>query len=492
MLAALAVALFAAYSPAQAPKLVLLQRVEHVGEPAGIVTDEPMLAQLPSGTLFVAGNESPAPDSLQDSERLGKDDAYWLSRKGPLHDALWKSEDSGRSWSLVDLGPSPAATFGNSDVDLAAAPDGTLYFATMRYDATASKGSGISVGVSHDAGATWVWTAVSRRPFDDRPWVVASPDGSAHVIWNRADGVFYSESRDRGAHWSPPRPIHPKGGSSHFAGGPKGELAARIVPHAASGNRFFPDTELIAVSTDGGRDWRKKAVPGKRDWVPGDTDDWRLKLPRWIEPLAWDAKDRLYYLWTDSTGAWLARSIDRGSNWKTWRVARNPGPCYFPYLAARGNGELAATWRCGKRGHSLLQVAHLQMRSGNKGPKVALAGPYQLMRVPNGGTWQGEYAATKFLSDGSFVVVTAAAKLHPDGWIENGGFGWWRFRMESAGDARHSADDHAAAAGTSYSAAAADRVSTNSRIWVSSIVSGGSTRITFSPAATVKSPLVLK
>lgn len=51
-------------------------------------------------------------------------------------------------------------------------------------------------------------------------------------------------------------------------------------------------------------------------------------------------------------------------------------------------------------------------------------------------------------------------------------------------------DDQAAAAGTSYSAAAADSASMNSRICSSSITSGGSTRITLSPAATVSSPLV--
>ena len=50
--------------------------------------------------------------------------------------------------------------------------------------------------------------------------------------------------------------------------------------------------------------------------------------------------------------------------------------------------------------------------------------------------------------------------------------------------------NQAAAAGTSYSAAAALSVSTNSRMWLSSIVSGGTTRTTLSPAATVSSPLV--
>ena len=55
-------------------------------------------------------------------------------------------------------------------------------------------------------------------------------------------------------------------------------------------------------------------------------------------------------------------------------------------------------------------------------------------------------------------------------------------------DAEESAGACNATTGTR--ADAADRPSTNSRIWLSSIVSGGSTRTTLSPAATVKIPLV--
>ena len=73
--------------------------------------------------------------------------------------------------------------------------------------------------------------------------------------------------------------------------------------------------------------------------------------------------------------------------------------------------------------------------------------------------------------------------------LATGSNGWTGSR---SGSARRAANGpcQAAAAGTSYSAAAADSPSTNSRTCSSSMVRGGSTRTTFSPAATVSSPRV--
>src|SRR5687768_16946898 len=178
--------------------LAVTQRVDHID----VVGREPMLVEHPNGALFVAGYGEPRP-------------------------TLWKSGDNGATWRRVDVGTEADGAIGNSDVDLAVASDGTLYFASMLYDRTANEGRQIAMGVSTDAGATWRWTTLSKARFDDRPWVEVAPDGTAHAIWNDGSGVAYRASRDRGANWTPMIRIHDQGGSSHLAVGPAGEVAVR-------------------------------------------------------------------------------------------------------------------------------------------------------------------------------------------------------------------------------------------------------------------------
>ena len=159
-----------------------------------------MLVQHPNGTVFVTGYNRIRP-------------------------RLWKSTDLGATWSEVNVGMPRDGAVGNSDLDLAVAPDGTLYFVQMTYDLRAQEGVQLAVGVSRDAGSSWRWSTVSRARYNDRPWIKVAPNGSVHLIWNDGSGVLHTISRDRGATWAPPSHIHDRGGSSHLAVGPRGELA---------------------------------------------------------------------------------------------------------------------------------------------------------------------------------------------------------------------------------------------------------------------------
>jgi hypothetical protein len=390
--------------------LVLTQRIEHLDT----LAKEPMVAELADGTLFVAGYGGPPVDSTNVSRVL----PFWRCR-------LWRSADGGATWSRVDLGPGASKAAGTSDVDLAVAPDGTLYLVTMDFDHFAGAGRGIGIGASHDRGATWSWTVLSRHRFDDRPWVKVAPDGTAHVIWNDGSGVNHAVSRDRGVRWKMLPRVHDRGGSSHLAIGPAGELAVRVTPGSASGNRLDPDVDLVGVSTDGGMHWQKHAAPGRRDWPP--SSDTTPAVPRWVEPLAWDGAGRLYSLWTDTSGVWLARSEDRGATWTTWRATESKQPCYYPYLIARGAGELAATWRCGRPNASTLHVALLHVGDGAAPPRVDEATPIPILGEPA----LGEYVAATFLPDGGLGVVTGRGvppRLRAAG--GTGGFIWWRFRPQ--------------------------------------------------------------
>lgn len=394
------------------PTLALVQRVEHVDT----LARESMVVEHPDGTLFVAGYGGAVPRT-RDEARTGM---VWRSR-------LWKSTDHGATWSQVDPGPDAAGKIGNSDVDLAVGPDGTLYFASMLFDPVAGEGRRIAVGVSRDRGDSWSWTVVSEHRFDDRPWVKVAPDGTAHVIWNDGSGVNHVMSRDHGATWSQPARVYDHGGSSHLAVGPHGEVAVRIPPASASGSKLEPGVDLVAISTDNGASWRPVPAPGRVQWT-GETA--KAVIPRWVEPLAWDGEGRLYSLWTDTTGVWLGRSSDRGGTWTRWRIVEDRGPAYFPYLVARGDGDLAATWMSGKGDALRWQLAHIAVGRGTAAPRAVRSAPQELRtfapfpdstgrrRHDTG----GEYLGVIFLREGGLGVATALQDP-PD----HLGFTWWRF-----------------------------------------------------------------
>lgn len=362
---------------------------------------EPMLVEHPDGTLFVSGYGEPVP-------------------------RLWRSNDAGVTWSRVDVGSEADVAVGNSDVDLAVAADGTLYFVVMTYDRVKHEGIQIAIGTSRDVGASWSWTRLSDARYADRPWVEVAPDGTAHVIWNDGSGVAHAVSRDRGGTWEPQPRIHPQGGSSHFAIASNGQIAVRITPLSASGNVYHEDVDLVAVSSDGGATWAKHPAPGQRAWTfPLADDD---PMPRWVEPLAWDASGALYYLWTDPTGLWLAKSADSGATWTTWQLAAGGELRYFPYLIARRPGELAATWFSGRGEGIKVHVATIDIVQRDFPPRFAEAPPFS----PD--SWQrnqqpgerrhrdtaGEYAPIAFLRDGRLAIVTTIQ----DPQAKRFGFSW--------------------------------------------------------------------
>jgi hypothetical protein len=384
-------------------KPVLVQRVDHID----VAGREPMVVEHPNGTLFVAGYGEPRP-------------------------TLWKSTDRGATWSRVNVGTEADGAIGNSDVDLGVARDGTLYFASMLFDRKVREGRQIAIGVSTDAGATWRWTTVTKHRFDDRPWVDVAPDGTAHAIWNDGSGVNHVLSTDRGTTWSTPARIHDKGGSSHLAIGPGGEVAVRITPASASGNKFDEGVDLIAVSADRGASWSKQPAPGARDWSADPEAS--AGTPRWVEPVAWDVDGRLYSLWTDKSGVWVARSADRGATWQSWRIVQSSAKTFYPYLIAVGRGELAATWfsTTGADWKDLQwHLARISVPGDYAQPRVTES-PAQTLESarPRHGQGEaifndtgGEYLAIAALRDGSIGVVSPIQNRA----AQRMGFTWWRF-----------------------------------------------------------------
>ncbi len=395
------------------------QRLTLAAEPVheiGQLAREPMVVAHPDGTLFLAGFGSKV---------TGVD-----PNKPPL---LWKSTDGGLQWTPVAVGNAEDGARGNSDVDLAIGPDGALYFVTMGFDRSTFEGTHITVGVSHDAGENWDWTVLSETRGDDRPWVAVAPDGTAHVVWNDGKGVNHASSTDGGQRWTrTDKRVFDVGGSSHLAVGPEGMLAVRITPISASGRQFDEGVDKVAVSTDKGRSWVLHDAPGQLVWDP--TFQQPGVIPRWVEPVAWDAQGALYSLWSEGTNVRLARSTDRGASWAIHEVADDQMAAFFPYLVAQPSGELAATWFTGNRQEDSLfvNVAHFSATaSADAAPRIVRAEPF----VPE--TWQdrvdvkardtaGEYVPVLFLPDGTLGVATPVQDAHNDRY----GFTWWRFEVE--------------------------------------------------------------
>lgn len=362
---------------------------------------EPMVVETPDGTLLVTGTVP--------------------SISIPV---LWSSEDEGTSWRRVSIGTDADGAIGNSDADLAVGSDGTVYMVVMNYDRSKNEGTGIVVGVGRNQQTDWSWTLVSQDRFDDRPWVEATPDGTVHVIWNDGRGVNYAVSKDRGRNWEERPRIHSTGGSSHLAVGPAGEVAVRITPMSASGHQMDEDTDFIAVSIDAGRSWQLHRPPGKREWTFPLDDS--IGVPRWVEPVAWDATGALYYLWSEGTTLWLGRSADRGSTWSIWKLVQCKEVIYFPYLVANRAGELAATWFSGRGDKLHANVGLILLDSTDLSPSVTTVKPFQFDSY-----WKdddeklvrdtaGEYFPVVFLKDGNLAVVTTIQNPAKERW----GFTW--------------------------------------------------------------------
>jgi len=384
----------------QSARLVVTSHATHLDS----LAREPMVVQLPSGTLVASGY----------SQTIA---------------SAWRSADNGVTWTRIDTRPEANGLLGNSDVALAIAPDGTLYWAAMVFDRSKGEGVAVNVGVSTDDGVSWRWTTAVHTRFDDRPWIGVAADGTVHLVWNDGRGVHHSTSTDRGATFTEGVRASARGGSSAFAIGPHGELAVRVVPISASGNIFAPGVDQLAISTDGGVTWRAVAMPGTRDWRAFDDTSAAAKTtpatPRWEEPVAFDSTGALYVAWTDRGVLHLARSTDLGANWHEQGIARGAAMLYYPFLFARGDGDLAVTWFSGSGDSLRLNVSRLSARRLAEGEPIALEsfGLSSRPEDPNVRSCAGEYAGVTILRDGTVAVIAPVQNERAGRF----GFEFWRF-----------------------------------------------------------------
>jgi hypothetical protein len=116
-------------------------------------------------------------------------------------------------------------------------------------------------------------------------------------------------------------------------------------------------------------------------------------------------------------------------------VAEDEAVAYYPFLVARGMGELAATWFSGGGESMAVEVALIQVPESDESdlqilrtdlqPDTWLETEDERTRNP-----AGEYVPVVVLSEGGLGVVTPVQDLHNDRF----GFSWWRVGGSSALD----------------------------------------------------------
>ena len=122
------------------------------------------MVRHPSGALFVSGYWDPIPP-------------------------VYKSVDQGTSWTRVNTGTEADGAAGNSDLDMAVGPDGTLYLLTLMFDRAKYAGAGIRVAVSRDVGATWTkWKIADTPAIPYYPYLVAQSRGELVASWLTGKG----------------------------------------------------------------------------------------------------------------------------------------------------------------------------------------------------------------------------------------------------------------------------------------------------------------
>jgi hypothetical protein len=129
-------------------------------------------------------------------------------------------------------------------------------------------------------------------------------------------------------------------------------------------------------------------------------------------------------------GIWLARSGDRGITWQQYRVADIEHLAYYPYLAARGSGELAATWFSGASESLRWRACRIRVERDHLRVSESQELEIEAWHVPDPPNYApvrstaGEYLSAIFLKSGEIAVVSPIQ--NPP--AKRFGFTFWAFK----------------------------------------------------------------
>ncbi len=368
---------------------------------------EPNLAILPDGTLFVT---SPAGAAQKPNVREGS--AF-----------LWRSSDGGKTWQTLrspDVVPTPVegqrvpGAFCSCDADVTTSSDGWVYYADWWIAGLVGPGNYI-VEASHDKGATWTSASVTIPEnlvaSVDREWLVAGSDGFLGLFYSffgptavgglpvpafgldrpgqAIEAVF---SHDHGATWSNPTAVVAANGDSLQIGhpfmAPNGTLmmAYGRVHSPPSGTFWYDPSEVdLAYSTDKGTTWKSMKLAD----VPLGFDN------LWAVQGAVDASTG------QSTVVWAGRLDDvadgkagKESRMGLWVKQFGPQGDFDPVLV-RGDGQNFLPWATARDGRAAVGWYGGDARG-------------HMMEAPAGANW---FAYAAVAEDGHFTNRTASVPV---------------------------------------------------------------------------------
>jgi hypothetical protein len=302
-----------------------LQLTVCTGGTADFASD-PWLSTGGDGTVYFSGTTGPS-----------------TSTPPPVAVVASRSRDGGRTWAAPTT--VAAAETGNDTDAITASPtrDGHAYLVWGNWDHAMQLPMANALGFSRTTDHAESWSSPvtihmpSTSAIDFSGHILVLPDDSLLALWANADlatlqgTLMASRSVDEGRTWQPAVPIasHPVG---FFAdpqtgvelpqpGFPSSVVAPDGTVYIVSESSTSPSSGavFIARSSDGGRTWTDRTLPGVSAFA--------------FEPaIAVDAQGTLGVLWYDlrndrpddavlTTDVWFAASDDGGESWRQTALA---------------------------------------------------------------------------------------------------------------------------------------------------------------------------
>lgn len=260
----------------------------------------------------------------------------------PLNDVLARSDDGGRSYTILYESKTRSGQPVPSDQDgaILAAPDGSIAISGLYRPSNALGGRGgtISVGFnrSDDRGASWrPGTLLANGSNLDRQWLASGRPGHILALWrdrNDPQDIFIAlrTSIDGGRTWSAAKRIH----SGDVLPGPL-LAGADGVSYYFAYSDAFNNTEVVQRTRDEGQHWENVKLGQAEGAGP---------------VIAQDAEGTLYVAATHvvasgPVGAVLWVSHDKGDTWSTPLDVGHPSrDVFLPWIIAGAKGRVALAW----------------------------------------------------------------------------------------------------------------------------------------------------
>jgi hypothetical protein len=400
---------------------------------------EPTVIAHPSGTLLLATHAGNT--HYWKSAQEQPDSAFYGHHKGQTF--VWRSEDTGKTWTPVDL---PVDGSGFSDPDLTIDAAGNIYESEINL-------ANVTVAKSSDAGLTWEANPASMI-FTDREWMAADRPNEVFMSGN---AIFTT------------KPPSPEVLVNHLTNG----YALHVIQRTTDGGRTWTvqgideigdraPTKLVidhtdrtlyeayamplggsafevgaSVSSDEGVTWEHRPVAGVPHYFG-------LTVPT----IALDRAGNVYLVYQSSetdgtTHFWFTASKDKGLHWTKPYHLYGTGSGFFPWITAGDAGRVGIAWFCTPSPIADLQATPGTYRicaavSTNATSEVpdfdvvtATNQPVHVSNVCQRGTEcvvtgadrrLGDFLTTAIDNDGSLMIAYAETRSHPNSAVSRPAF----------------------------------------------------------------------